>query len=484
MKQSVILIFLLGLGGFCEKAWGRPSFEGDADEDDLMINDADDDTDDDLGSAPVILSKGQNFTVTAGETIHLHCEIENLESAVVQWRRNFSEALFFDETKQLQEPRYTLSKEQTLTIENVSSVDDTSFSCQLLDESGQTITYWITVKENESNGQIEQRGQGMPKVIRVLPEQPKTLKKGEPYTIMCEVGGYPQPTISWSHKGKPLKESEGKNAVHIDAATRRDAGKYVCTATNQNGQDSRTAEIQVVYPPEIEMSNEPIIAGEGYESEIICNVHSHPQAVVSWFKGSEQLTPTHHITMLQEGHKNILRISATRKSDYGTYTCIATNKLGDSKRMVELSGKPGKPLFKNSSYNEENSPVISWVAKSFKPIIDFEVLYKKQQVDEWVTISLNESSRDIISSADYIYSNTFRNLERGTYEAKVRAKNTHGWSDYSEIHVFAGNDHGRAMQSKLLEAASKTEGSGVSCIELSRISLVFLLSLIIGNNLQ
>lgn len=43
-----------------------------------------------------------------------------------------------------------------------------------------------------------------------------------------------------------MKESEGKDAIHIDFATRKHTGKYVCTATNQNGQDSRSAEIQVV----------------------------------------------------------------------------------------------------------------------------------------------------------------------------------------------------------------------------------------------
>lgn len=93
-----------------------------------------------------------------------------------------------------------MSKAQTLTIENVSSVDDTSFSCQLLDENEQIITHWVSVKENEVNSQIEQRGQGMPRVIRVFPEEPKIFKKNEPFTIMCEVGGYPKPTISWSHK--------------------------------------------------------------------------------------------------------------------------------------------------------------------------------------------------------------------------------------------------------------------------------------------
>ncbi|XP_073986540.1 limbic system-associated membrane protein-like isoform X3 [Rhodnius prolixus] len=473
MKQSVLLIFLLCLESFCEKAWARPSFEGDPDEDDLMINDADDDTDDDLGGAPVILSKGQNFTVTAGETIRLPCDIENIDNAVVQWRRNFSDALFFDETKQLQEPRYTLSKAQTLTIENVSSVDDTSFSCQLLDENEQIITHWVSVKENEVNSQIEQRGQGMPRVIRVFPEEPKIFKKNEPFTIMCEVGGYPKPTISWSHKGKPLKESEGKDAIHIDFATRKHTGKYVCTATNQNGQDSRSAEIQVVYSPEIEMSNEPIIAGEGYESEIICNVHSNPPAEVWWYKGSEKLNSTHHINILQEGHKKILRISGTRKSDYGTYTCFAINSIGNSTGTVELTGKPGKPVFENSSYSEDSisSPVLSWIVRSYKAIDEFEVLYKKQHVDDWITVTLDESSRSVTPPLDFVYSHTFKDLEPGTYEAKVRAKNIYGWSDYSDKHTFAGK-------------ATMNEGSGVSCLELSRIALVFLLSLIIGNYLQ
>ncbi|KAK9510152.1 hypothetical protein O3M35_004995 [Rhynocoris fuscipes] len=466
-------------------AWGRPA-ENEGEEDDLMFNDGDDDIDDDESVAPRILSQGRNITVEPGQTVRLPCDIENVENAVVQWRRNFSTPIFFDGSKQLNEPRYTQTKSYTLEIHNVSSTDELPFSCQLLDENDQAITYWISVKDvGEAN---EPRGHGMPRVIRILPEKSKTLKKGELQTISCEVSGNPLPTITWTHKGKQLKEFEGKDRITIEGVTRKDAGKYVCTATNPNGQDSRSTELQVVYPPEIKMSNEAIIVGDGYESEIICTVHSHPQAQVTWMKGDEELVRTHRVTMESEGHDHFLRIAATTKTDYGFYTCIATNDLGESKKSVELSGKPGKPVFENSSYSEDSisSPVLSWKVKSFKPIEEFEVLYKKQHLDDWITAPLDESIKNDVpmNGVEHSYNYTFKDLEPGTYEAKVRAKNTYGWSDYSEVHRFAGNDIGRAMQSKLLEAASTDDHNGVSSLEISRISLVFLLSLLIAHRLQ
>nr|ATU83047.1 secreted hypothetical protein [Pristhesancus plagipennis] len=484
MKQSVLIIFLLGIGGFCEKAWGRPA-ENEGEEDDLMFNDGDDDVDDE-SEAPRILSRGENITTEPGHSIRLPCDIENVENAVVQWRRNFSTPIFFDGSKQLEEPRYTLTKSFTLDIHNVSSLDEYPFTCQLVGEDDQTITYFITVKEKEITESGERRDQGMPRVIRILPEKSKTLKKGELQTISCEVNGDPTPMISWTHKGNPLKQFNGKNRITIEGVTRNDTGKYVCTATNPNGQDSRSTELQVVYPPEIKMTDEAIIVGVGYESEIICTVYSHPQAQVTWQKGDEELVPTHRITMETDGHDHYLRISGTTKSDYGFYTCIAINNLGESKKSVELSGKPGKPVFENSSYSEDSisSPLLTWNVKSFKPIEEFEVLYKKQHVDDWVTAPLGEGTKHETFGIIYKYSQIFKDLEAGAYNAKVRAKNTYGWSDYSDVYTFAGNDIGRAMQSKLLEAASTDENNGVSSLEISRISLVFLLSLLIAHRLQ
>ncbi len=70
----------------------------------------------------------------------------------------------------------------------------------------------------------------------------------------------------------------------------------------------------------------------------MCLVHAQPQATVSWFKNSLELTGE-EVSMEKIHHRHILKIPAMSSKDFGNYTCRAKNIHGESSKILEVSGK-------------------------------------------------------------------------------------------------------------------------------------------------
>ena len=75
----------------------------------------------------------------------------------------------------------------------------------------------------------------------VVEEKPgnKTVNEGNNVTFQCRATGNPFPTLSWTKDGITISQnsknivlSQGNKTLTITNAKRNDAGKYVCSATN------------------------------------------------------------------------------------------------------------------------------------------------------------------------------------------------------------------------------------------------------------
>ena len=63
---------------------------------------------------------------------------------------------------------------------------------------------------------------------------------------------------------------------------------------------------------------------------------------VNWYKGSMKLSDGERHSMVNIGNRYILNINEVWLADFGNYSCVSQNALGDAKGTktnVELSGK-------------------------------------------------------------------------------------------------------------------------------------------------
>ncbi|XP_065933548.1 hemicentin-1 [Magallana gigas] len=129
----------------------------------------------------------------------------------------------------------------------------------------------------------------------------------------------------WTRLGEDSFRQNG-SYLRLNGISRNESGSYICTAVNfystrGEGKDSQTLSVNVQYPPVVSpLPN--VTRVEGEHISIWCNVTSGnpPTTAVNWIKpGFWQIGST-------------LRLNYIRKSQSGTYTCVAENNYNDGRK--------------------------------------------------------------------------------------------------------------------------------------------------------
>ncbi|KAK7580643.1 hypothetical protein V9T40_001272 [Parthenolecanium corni] len=287
----------------------------------------------------------------------------------------------------------------------------------------------------------------LPPSIRTTPANGLlTARKGGSITLECKASGNPVPNIMWSRKDSSLPSGEKTIegfSITLDKVDRHQAGVYQCTASNGVG-DPVTVDMQldVLYPPEIEVERNWIHTGEGYEAQLVCIVHGEPLPDVAWFQDSFILDPTDRRTMEARGNKYTLTIKNVQSADFGNYSCQGENNLGKSRKYMELSGRPTPAEFRSlPNSRSKDSYNLTWLIESYPPLDEVRLLYRKltmnsthQQPGQWHDVLVIPVNGD---SYSHHMSYNIRNLEPGlAYEAIVQAKNRYGWNEVSDLYQF------------------------------------------------
>ncbi|KAM6220492.1 palladin isoform 2-T2 [Rhynchocyon petersi] len=171
-----------------------------------------------------------------------------------------------------------------------------------------------------------------------------TVQEGKLCRMDCKVSGLPTPDLSWQLDGKPIRPDSAhkmlvrENGVHsliIEPVTARDAGIYMCIATNRAGQNSFSLELVVAAkeahkPPVFIEKLQNTGVADGYPVRLECRVSGMPPPQIFWKKENESLThSTDRVSMHQDNHGYIcLLIQGATKEDAGWYTVSAKNEAG------------------------------------------------------------------------------------------------------------------------------------------------------------
>ncbi|XP_076830186.1 myopalladin [Brachyhypopomus gauderio] len=205
------------------------------------------------------------------------------------------------------------------------------------------------------------------------------VMEGGPMTFTCKVVGIPIPKVYWFKDGKQIlkknehykriRSGDGTCSLHIEAATGDDDGNYTVMAANPQGRlsctghlivlsgivrsrpvvNSQRVRIRVKQVEEGEPSQEQFFrphflqasgdmeCHEGMICRLDYKVSGLPYPDMIWLLNGKPIYPdsTHRMLVRENGIHSLV-IDPLTKGDGGTYTCIASNKVGESSFCLEL----------------------------------------------------------------------------------------------------------------------------------------------------
>uniref|UniRef100_A0A4W5NUR9 Myopalladin n=1 Tax=Hucho hucho TaxID=62062 RepID=A0A4W5NUR9_9TELE len=205
--------------------------------------------------------------------------------------------------------------------------------------------------------------------------------EGVPMTFSCKVVGIPVPKVYWFKDGKQIlrkndhykkiREGDGTCILHIEVTNNDDDGNYTVMAANPQGRISCSghliiqtgplrnrmtpmihsqrvrARIQEVeegeptqerfFRPHFLQAPGDMVAHEGRVCRLDCKVSGLPNPELMWLINGRPIYPDfYHRMLVRENGIHSLVIDPLKQDDAGTYTCIASNKAGQSSFGLEL----------------------------------------------------------------------------------------------------------------------------------------------------
>ena len=97
--------------------------------------------------------------------------------------------------------------------------------------------------------------------------------------------------------------------------------------------------------PPLLSGNDFQTAEEGSDVKLVCNVKSNPQAQMMWYKNNGILNLENHHQIQQTSKYFQLSITKVKKSDNGTYSCIANSLIETKTKDFHLIVKGNSRLF-------------------------------------------------------------------------------------------------------------------------------------------
>ncbi|XP_050486212.1 titin isoform X4 [Bombus huntii] len=163
------------------------------------------------------------------------------------------------------------------------------------------------------------------------------------------IDGFPQPFISWSKNGQELKTKDGMTITYAHNHVRlelknvnvKDAGRYTCTASNEVGSASSTADLVVkktIFPPVFGRRLQAQVVKRGDRVNMEVEITGTPEPTVTWFKDDVSIKERPpQLRIKQQGNCYMLLIDKAEKEHAGKYMVRATNAGGEAQSIADFA---------------------------------------------------------------------------------------------------------------------------------------------------
>ncbi|KAM9220122.1 opioid-binding protein/cell adhesion molecule isoform 3-T3 [Dugong dugon] len=272
-----------------------------------------------------------NVTVRQGESATLRCTIDDRVTRVAWLNR--STILYAGNDKWSIDPRVIIlvntPTQYSIMIQNVDVYDEGPYTCS------------VQTDNHPKTSRVHLIVQVPPQIMNISSDI--TVNEGSSVTLLCLAVGRPEPTVTWRHLS--VKEGQGfvseDEYLEISDIKREQSGEYECSALNDvAAPDVRKVKITVNYPPYISKAKNTGVS-VGQKGILSCEASAVPMAEFQWFKEDTRLaTGLDGVRIENKGHISTLTFFNVSEKDYGNYTCVAMNKLGNTNASISLYG-PG-----------------------------------------------------------------------------------------------------------------------------------------------
>ncbi|XP_017276034.1 hemicentin-1 isoform X1 [Kryptolebias marmoratus] len=268
---------------------------------------------------PVIHSYPSTMDVIFNSPITLPCSATGSPRPTITWQK---EGINIPTTGGM----FTILPNGSLQISKASMSDSGMYICVAQNPAGTAL------------GKIKLRVQVPPVILSETQEYVASVDSS--VTLQCQTEGSPPPSITWHKDGQLLSDSVhqrvlSSGALQIAFLQRSDAGRYTCTAANPAGTVSLDMSLTVQIPPSIRGGDQEVVVVENSHAQLVCVAEGIPQPKLIWKKNGTPLSEsTGEYTILPSGE---LVIDSAQPDDAGSYTCVATNSVGQDSWTVTLS---------------------------------------------------------------------------------------------------------------------------------------------------
>ncbi|KAG7188138.1 hypothetical protein KM043_013359 [Ampulex compressa] len=182
----------------------------------------------------------------------------------------------------------------------------------------------------------------------VTPITGMIVDQGTDIVLEGMIDGYPQPTIIWSKNGQELKSTDFKTSyahnhvrLELKNVNVKDAGRYTCTANNEVGSASSTADLVVkktIFPPVFGRRLQAQVVKRGDRVIMEVEITGMPEPTVLWYKDDipiKERPPEQRIK--QQGNCYTLIIEKAEKEHVGKYMVRATNAGGEAQSIADFA---------------------------------------------------------------------------------------------------------------------------------------------------
>ncbi|KAM6456551.1 hemicentin-1 isoform 2-T2 [Liasis olivaceus] len=273
---------------------------------------------------PSISGNNEMVTVVVNNPVRLECEARGIPAPILTWLKDGSPVSSVSDGLQI------LSGGRILALRSAQISDTGRYTCVAVNAAG------------EEQRDIDLRVYVPPNIMGE--EQNVSVAMGEHLELRCQSNAIPPPTLQWLKDGQLLQKkvgvtiTEGGSVLKIEQAQVQDTGRYTCEATNIAGKMEKNYNVNVWVPPSIYSSDmvTQLTVIEGNLISMMCESSGIPPPTLGWRKNGSPLLadPTGRVRILSGGRQ--LQISIAEKSDAASYTCIASNVAGITKKEYKL----------------------------------------------------------------------------------------------------------------------------------------------------
>nr|QHX41542.1 opioid-binding protein/cell adhesion molecule-like protein isoform X2 [Octopus vulgaris] len=287
---------------------------------------------------PIFHLPVMNVTYVAGTTAILPCSVEHLGGYSIVWANPKAITVTLQDRRITDDSRISVERPTTtswnLHIREVEPSDGGIYSCHIN-------TSPVKVKRIDLIVQVP------PKIIDHLSSVDANVREGETVSLVCNVTGIPQPTVTWyrqkRHEGG-VKEQVGPpgEVLIIHNVTRYCDDIYTCEASNGVPPNSyRKIAVKVLFLPDVRLPIKRMGQIRGKETILDCMITAVPLGGMSWERNGITLKKSwkYRIEPYDESGNSYtlsIRIIDLNKDDFGEYTCVASNILGEDQETMIL----------------------------------------------------------------------------------------------------------------------------------------------------